>query len=277
MVLGAVEQNEPPGRRLLDDDLASAFLPRSQRWLVAATRLAPLRRLLIAASDRSGPGLWTNLACRKRYIDDKLGQSIGSIDAVVILGAGLDTRPYRLSRRTAIPVFEVDLPVNIARKEAIVRRVLGAPPASVQLVAVDFEADDLATALAGHGYNIADRTFFVWEGVTQYLTADAVRSTFGFMAGAASGSRLVFTYVRKDFIDGRDMYGASALYRRMIQRRRLWHFGLVPDGVSAFLAGYGWGLIEQAGPDYFLEHYVGPAGRELTASEIEWSTYAEKP
>lgn len=28
MVLAAVEQNEPPGRRLVDDDLADLFLPR---------------------------------------------------------------------------------------------------------------------------------------------------------------------------------------------------------------------------------------------------------
>jgi O-methyltransferase involved in polyketide biosynthesis len=46
--------------------------------------------------DKSGPGLWTNLACRKHHIDDKLDESIGSADVVVILGAGLDTRPYRL-------------------------------------------------------------------------------------------------------------------------------------------------------------------------------------
>lgn len=193
MVLAGVEQHEPPGRRLVDDDLAPAFLPTGMRWLVAATRLGLLRHLLIAASERSGPGLWTNLACRKHYIDDKLFESIGSIDAVLVLAAGLDSRAYRLARRTPAPVFEVDLPVNIARKEAAVRRVLGALPASVRLVPVDFEADELSAVLARHGYNAADRTFFVWEGVTQYLTAHAVHGMFEFLAGAAPSSRLVFT------------------------------------------------------------------------------------
>lgn len=45
MVLAAVEQNEPPGRRLVDDDLADLFLPRPLRWLAGATRSAVLRRL----------------------------------------------------------------------------------------------------------------------------------------------------------------------------------------------------------------------------------------
>ena len=47
MVLAAVEQNEPAGRRLVDDDLAELFLPASLRWLVAATRWGPARRLMI--------------------------------------------------------------------------------------------------------------------------------------------------------------------------------------------------------------------------------------
>jgi methyltransferase (TIGR00027 family) len=277
MVLAAVEQHEPPGRRLVDDDLAGALLPMGMRILVGATRWPLLRRLLIAASERSGPGLWTNMACRKHYIDDKLFESIGSIDTVVILGAGLDSRAYRLARRTPIPVFEVDLPVNIARKRAAVRRVFGAPPASVHLVPVDFETDDLAAVLARHGYAATDRTFFAWEGVTQYLTADAVRTMFEFLARAAPGSRLVFTYVREDFIDGRSMYDAPGLYRRMRQRSQLWRFGLMPADVPAFLADYGWRVIEQAGPDYLLEHYVRPAGRDLPASQIEWSAYAEIP
>lgn len=125
MVLAAVEQNEPPGRRLVDDDLADLFLPRPLRWLAGATRSAVLRRLLISASEWSGRGLWANLACRKRFIGDKLDEALGDIDAVVILGAGLDTRAYRLTRRVRMPVFEVDLPVNIARKAKTVRRVLG--------------------------------------------------------------------------------------------------------------------------------------------------------
>jgi methyltransferase (TIGR00027 family) len=276
MVLAAVEQYEDPDHRLVHDDLARAFLPAGLRALVAATRFSAVRRAMIAATERSGPGLWANLACRKRYIDEKLDESLADIDAVVVLGAGLDTRAYRLARRSDIPVFEIDLPVNVERKKAIVRRALGGPPPSVRLVPVDFERDDLAAELAKHGYRASARTFFVWEGVTQYLTADAVRATFSYLRSAAAGSRLVFTYVQRDFIDGQNLYGAKSAYRRFRERQQIWQFGLSPDEVSDFVAAYGWRLVEQAGPDYFRRHYIEPAGRDLSASELEWSAYVEK-
>ncbi|MDT5196336.1 MAG: hypothetical protein QOH20_3090 [Mycobacterium sp.] len=276
MVLSAIEHHEPPDRRLVDDDLAASFLPKPLRALVRASRFRAVRRAVIAASERSGPGLWANVSCRKSYIDDNLAESLPAVDAVVILGAGLDTRPYRLARLGDVPVFEVDLPVNIARKRAVVSRVFGAVPPSVRLVSVDFERDDLMATLASYGYRVDSPTFFIWEGVTQYLTADAVRATFDQLAQAASGSRLDFTYVRRDFIDGVNLYGAPVLYRRFRERSQVWKFGLLPGDIDGFLAEYGWRLIEQAGPDELMDRYVRPAGRDLTASQIEWSVYAEK-
>jgi methyltransferase (TIGR00027 family) len=277
MVLAAVEQYEASSRRFINDDLAFAFLPGVLRAVVSATRFGPLRRLMVGATERSGPGLWVNLTCRKRFVDETLDQALADIDAVVILGAGLDTRPYRLARRSDIPVYEVDLPVNIERKRAVVRRVLGAAPASVRLVPVDFERDDLAAELAEAGHRPEDRTFFVWEGVTQYLTAEAVHATFEYLQRAARSSRLVFTYVRSDFIDGTNLYGARSAYRRFREKQQLWQFGLDTDEIAEFVALYGWQLVEQAGPDYFLRHYVRPSGRDLTASQLEWTAYAEKP
>ncbi|BBX39092.1 SAM-dependent methyltransferase [Mycobacterium simiae] len=276
MVLAAVEQNEPPARRLVDDDLADLFLPAPLRWLVGVSRLTPMRRLMIRGSEWAGPGLWANLACRKRFITDKIAEARDDINAVVILGAGLDTRAYLLNRQIRIPVFEVDLPVNIARKAKTVRRVLGGPPLSVRLVALDFERDDLLTALAEHGYLPDYRAFFICEGVTQYLTEDGVRRTLDGLRAAAPGSRLVFTYVRRDFIDGTNRYGTRTLYRNVRQRKQLWHFGLEPDEVADFIGEYGWRLIEQAGPDELVARYVRPTGRKLKASQLEWSAYAQK-
>ncbi|OBG33435.1 SAM-dependent methyltransferase [Mycobacterium sp. E3198] len=276
MVLAAVERNEPPERRLVDDDLAELFLPRPLRWLVAATRWAPARRLMVRGSEYTGPGLWANLACRKRFIADKIEEALPDVEAVVILGAGFDTRPYLLTRRARLPVFEVDLPVNIARKARTVRRVLGGLPMSVRLVPLDFERDDLLTSLAEHGYRTDYRAFFICEGVTQYLTEDGVRRTLEGLRAAAPGSRLVFTYVRRDFIDGTNRYGTRTLYRNVRQRHQLWHFGLQPDEVAQFIAEYGWRLVEQAGPDELVQRYVAPTGRKLAASQLEWSAYAEK-
>jgi methyltransferase (TIGR00027 family) len=276
MVLAAMEQSEAPGQRLVDDDLAARFLPAPTRWLVTATPPTMMRRLMMAAMDRDGPGLWANMTCRKRYVDEKVTEALEAVDAVVVLGAGLDTLAYRLARKTDVPIFEVDQPINIARKAAAVRRVLGEAPSSIRLVPLDFEREDVLTALGERGYRTDYRTFFVWEAVTQYLTADAVHATLEALRPVASGSRLVFTYVRRDFIDGVNLYGAQRLHRRFCQRQQLWHFGLRPEEVAAFLEAHGWQLVEQLGPDDIVQRYVEPTGRRLRASQVEWSAYATK-
>lgn len=276
MVQAAIEQYEAPERRLVSDDLAMSLLPAGQRALVRAMRWPPLRRITIVAGERAVPGSWALIACRKRFIDDKLDESRSDIDAVVDLGAGLDTRAYRLARRSDIPVFEVDLPINIERKKAAVQRAIGPVPASVHLVPLDFERDDLIGALARHGYRTDVRTFFIWEGVTQYLTEDAVRATLTALQAAASGSRLAFTYVQRDFIDGVSTYDAGVLYKRFRQRQQVWKFGLNPDDVAAFIGEYGWRLVEQAGADYYMRNYIEPTGRKLAASDLEWTAFARK-
>jgi hypothetical protein len=59
------------------------------------------------------------------------------------------TRGYRLP--DTVSVFEVDLPANIATKQARVTAALGAVPGHVRLVPVDFETDDLTAALSAAG------------------------------------------------------------------------------------------------------------------------------
>ncbi|MBX7432702.1 SAM-dependent methyltransferase [Mycobacterium sp. Y57] len=276
MVLAAVEHHEPSHRRLVDDDLAGSFLPATLRALVAVTRIGVIRRAVSAASQRSGPGLWAGIACRKHYIDERLSDPLNEVDAVVVLGAGLDTRACRIARHSELPVYELDQPVMIEHKEALLRRVLGATPASVQLIPVDFETDDLMAALENRGYRRGDRTFFIWEGVTQYLSPEAVRATLAQTSSAAPGSRLVFTYIRQDFIDGENRYGSDALYRRFRQRAQVWKSGLVREAVGDLLAESGWRLVEQAGPSYFRDTYIRPTGRTLSASPIEWTALAER-
>ena len=276
MVLAAIEHNESPGRRLVDDDLAESFLPAQWRWLVRSARAGAVRRALTGASERSGPGLWASIACRKRFIDERLSDPLNDVDTVVVLGAGLDTRACRIARHSDMPVFEVDQHVNTERKAAVLERVLGATPPSVRLVPLDFETEALMPALQAAGYRRGDRTFFIWEGVTQYLRPEAVRSTLDQLRDAAPGSRLVFTYIRQDFVDGTDLHGAEALYRRFRQRRQVWRSGLVREDVGELLDEYGWRLVEQAGPSYFRDTYIRPTGRTLSASPLEWTALAER-
>jgi O-methyltransferase involved in polyketide biosynthesis len=72
------------------------------------------------------------------------------------------------------------------------------------------------------------------------------------------------------------MYGSRSAYRRFREKQQLWKFGLHPEELAAFVGEYGWEVAEQAGPEYFMRQYVEPAGRNLTASQLEWTAYATK-
>ncbi|GGP74048.1 SAM-dependent methyltransferase [Saccharothrix coeruleofusca] len=272
MVIAAVEQHRSRGQRLLDDPLAVRVLPPLSRWLAALARRPVVREALIKASERTAPGVWGGVACRKRYIDDQFTRALeDGVKSVVVLGAGLDTRAHRLAVPAGASVFEVDLPVNVERK----RKRLPADERVVR-VPIDFDTEDLRAVLTAHGYHSGDRCLVVWEGVTQYLTEDGVRRTFDFLAGEAPGSRLVFTYVRKDFLDGTELYGSEALHRRFVVGQRLWRFGLHPHEVGAFLAERGWREIEQLGPPEFDARYVRGTGRVVPISPLERTVLAEK-
>jgi O-methyltransferase involved in polyketide biosynthesis len=115
----------------------------------------------------------------------------------------------------------------------------------------------------------------VWEAVTQYLSERAVRATFGFLAKASSGSRITFTYVCRDFLEGKALYGWEAGYKRFV-RSKIWLFGMDPHACSQLLEEYGWRVIEDSGYDQMADRYIAPTGRHLTATPVERMVYAEK-
>ncbi|MDV3129127.1 SAM-dependent methyltransferase [Mycobacterium sp. 21AC1] len=275
MVIVAADQYEQSP--LIHDPWARRMLPLTGRLAASSTRWSVMRRLLISATEKKFDGGWASFLCRKRYIDDQLRAAHpGGIEAVVILGAGFDTRAYRMPELAGVRVCEVDLSTNIAAKTKALRRCFGAVPSHVTLLPVDFEANDLTRRLDDAGFNRTQPVFYIWEAVTQYLTDDAVRSTMDHLAGAAPGSSLAFTFVRQDFLDGEHLYGARAAYDEFVVNKRLWKFGLHPDQVPEFLAGYGWHQREQVGAQEYSERYLRPAGRSMNASPIERAVYAQR-
>ena len=277
MSVVVVEQQTPESRRLVQDGLALRFLPPGIKFLASLTHLSPVRTLLFNASEKRAPGVWGSVLCRKRYIDEKLLEAVhAGVDAVVILGAGLDTRACRLPALAALPVFEVDLPENIAYKRARLDELYGSVPAAITLVPFDFESQGLGNVLASLGFRNEGRGFFIWEAVTQYLAEAGVRKTFDFLAHAGAGSRLVFTYIRQDFVAGAARYGLEALYQAYRVKRQLWRFGLEPEQVAAFLGSYNWRELEQVGSHEYNLRYLQPISRSLPVTEIERAVYAEK-
>ncbi len=271
----AIEQYRPADQRIIDDDLAARILPFGMRAFVWLLRSATIRNWTVRVLEQSAPGIWGGVLCRKRYIDDKLIAAASQVDAVVNLGAGFDTRAYRLPALADLLVWEVDQPENIAAKRLRLQTLFGAVPPHVTLVAIDFDRAELGAVLAAHGYAADKRTFFIWEAVTQYLTENGIQATFAFLAKAAPGSRLAFTYIRKDFLDGQARYGQERVYRRYVLRKT-WLFGMDPEGVAEFLGAYGWRVVEHCSYAELADRYMQPARPELATTPLERVVYAEK-
>ena len=275
MVLVAMEQYFPEAERIVTDNLALPILPFGYR--IEVRLFGPIKNWVIKKSELKVPGLWGGIMSRKRYIDDIVSEAAdGQIEAVVNLGAGFDTRAFRLGALAEVPVWEVDQPQNIDAKRSRLEKLFEPVPAHVTLVPIDFDHEDLATVLASHGYEPDRRTMFVWEGVTQYVTEAGIRATFDFLARAPAGSRMVFTYTPKDFIDGENFYGLEYLYKQMLVKDKIWLFGIDPEKVDDFIGEFDWRVVEHLGYDELGERYVKPTGRELQSMAIERMVYAEK-
>jgi methyltransferase (TIGR00027 family) len=274
MTIVVIEQRQPAERRIVDDDLAAKLLPAGLRFVMWLTKWPPLERALVKATEGTAIGIWGSMLCRKRAIDDVTRDALRrGCTRVVILGAGLDTRAYRLPELADVPVIELDLPENSAFKRQRIEAVLGAVPRHVTLTAIDFDRADLEGVA---GVLSPEKTLFVWEAVTQYLREEGVRRTLRALSRAAPGSRLVFTYLRKDFLDGDNFYGAEVAYKRFKLQEKVWRFALAPEAVSPLLAEFGWRLREDLGAAEFHARILGPIGRDLAVSEIERVALAEK-
>lgn len=227
-----------------DDPLARRFLTPRFRAMLA---LRPLARPML---QRRMPGTYAFMLARSRFFERSLRQALADGCAqVVFLGAGFDTRPYRLSFGAAT-VFEVDTPTTSAKKQALVRAVLGAAPPHVRYVPVSFATESLPRALAQAGYRPELRTHFVWEGVTFYLDEAAVTRVLGLVRAAAADSDLTFDHLYDDVPAGDSpRYGArqgAAFIRRQGEPFR---WGIAEGGERALLEAHGLSLEERLGPE----------------------------
>jgi methyltransferase (TIGR00027 family) len=256
--------------RLFDDPYAPAFLPTGLRVLAHASRLPPLGDVLRSYIDRRWPGTRTSAVARTRYIDDVVADALrAGATQVVILGAGYDARAYRLPGMARATVFEVDHPSTSARKRDVVATALGTLPAHVRFVAIDFDVDDLADAMHAAGYDPSAPTVVTWEGVTNYLTAPAVDGTLRWCAGAAAGSRVLFTYVHQRVLDDPSTFpGTDVLFATLRAAGERWTFGFDPAGLPGYLRERGLALDEDVGAADYRARCYGRAASAMRGYEF---------
>ena len=132
---------------------------------------------------------------------------------LVILGSGYDTRCYDLPEGVEVKCFEVDMGPTLTAK---INGLTGAeiPHDHVTFVETDFNQQTWLQALVEAGFDTDLTTFILWEGVTMYLTEDAVRDTLRLFSTLPAGSEIAFDYFSWEFINAEPPYeklGARAV------------------------------------------------------------------
>ena len=277
-VMRAMENLLPEDKRLFEDPYSEKFLSPFYKFFVILMHSPKILNFLIKIRERLTPGIIGGLNCRTRYIDDVLNNAIKEgVGTVVNLGAGMDTRAFRIPGIENIQYFELDFPELQKVKRAYIDKKIGELPSNVSLVPIDFNSQDLGEELKKAGYTLSSKTLFIWEAVTQYISKEAVDNTLKYVAQAATGSRIVFTYVLKSFINGSYIPdGLNSLYKFALKKKNpLWFCGFDPAEMHEYLSKYSLYLIEDVGHEEYLERYIKPKGRDLTVFEIERAVLAD--
>ncbi len=268
----------PTRKRLFSDRLAPVFLGARARKFFRISRLPLLGHLVPLYIDTKWPGVRPSALGRTCWLDDqiRLGLQAG-LQQVVILGAGYDCRAYRLPGMESRRVFELDQPGMIALKKQLLIRKLGALPGHVTYVEVDFDRQDLVDVLLHAGFDRSRATFFLWEGVMHYLSAEAVDHTLRAMASLASiGSRLAFTYIHEGLLDGTVNFGGLGEVPATLQESgETWKFGLYPEKLPEYLSDRGFTLVTDVGSTEYRTQYIGSSKHILKGFTFYRAALAE--
>lgn len=263
-VARAIESQKPVDERICYDPYARRFAPG---WLYSMTALF----VKMGYAERRGPGVMGFLAARERYIDDILRSFMDNgLQQLVILGAGYDSRAYRFDRlRDHVKIFEVDHPATQMDKLTKVRAVLGTIPDYVTYIPVDFSTQTLEERLPESGYDPNLKTLFIWQGVTMYLTAEAVDETLKFIQQHSTpDSAIVFDYIYRQVLDGVQKHGeVSNMRRYRFMTGEGLVFGIEEGAVDSFLKKRGFSQVRDMDANGLKQAYfTGRNAERIIAS-----------
>jgi methyltransferase (TIGR00027 family) len=275
-LIRALEFLKSSEKKLFSDPYARQFVTASQRALLGLAHLPAVRGLLEDYFDWRAPGARSSGAARTRLIDDWVREALAAgVRQVVILGAGFDCRALRMGELTTIPVFEVDRAAMIARKERVLEGIQ--TPRNVRRLGVDFRKDNLGNRLLDAGCSAQLRTLYIWEGVTNYLDSHFVDAVFdSFAQGTSLGSRIIFTYVHADLLEGRFATpGVERLTAVLLSYGEPWTFGFRPEEVPVYLVKKGLQMMIDLGAGDYRRKYTS-LGHKLIGYEFYRAALAEK-
>ena len=243
-------RRDEASRRLM---LALPGVPPLGLWLVTGPLLLAHRLSGYAPKAFRYPyegevSMGYQASARQTFFDNVVERYLPGVAQLVILGAGFDTRLFRLPEGTHARCFEVDAPQTQALKRQLLEKA-GIDSSGVAFVPADFETEDWLAKLVGAGFNPAQPALFLWEGVTVYLEREAVEGTLRKIASTARGSAVAFDYMTTEPLESQALYWRYARAMTRVAGEPL-KFGIdsTPpsrERIAEFLGSCGLSLGEQ--------------------------------
>jgi len=263
----AIESSKSPEERICYDPFAERFLPPG--FTVIGAYDIPGEVALKLFQDLV-PGFHEFFIARTRYIDDYLVEFIKKgLEQLVILGAGYDSRAYRLGGlKNKVSIFEVDHPATQRVKKEKLLEIFQVLPDQVSYVPVDFHKDNLQSCLSENGYDRHLTTLFIWEGVTMYVAPEGVDETLAFISqNTGKGSAVIFDYTYHEVVTGTYERKEAQEWLRIAKKSdEPLLFGIRKGQTEPFLSERNFFHINIITNDYFNDTYfIGVNhGREST-------------
>ena len=258
-VIRAMESRRPEAERICYDPYAIRFISREVFGFL--TNHPAEFREMAEQMERLVPGAGNSCVARTRYFDDVVKMSVSDgLEQLVILGAGYDTRAYRIDGLSKLRVFEVDHPATQNIKVEKIKEIFGSLPDHVTYIPLDLEVQSLGQRLPGSGYDRSRKTLFILEGLLMYLPPGKVDELLSFILhNSGPGSALVFDYIPRSVVEGTCELEAGRNWQKGVTDvGEPFVFGIGEGALETFLARRGFSLIRNLiSEDYKKVYFHG--------------------
>ncbi|PWV45615.1 SAM-dependent methyltransferase [Chitinophaga sp. S165] len=272
-LLRAIESNRPENKRLFYDPYAKLFLPTSFKLVEKLSRIPFMNRFIHWFIDRYWTGALTCCAARTRLVDVMTVNTVQDegINQVIVFGAGYDCRALRLQMKKRIQFVEIDHPDFQAEKRDTLAKNPGrnGMEAMINYVPVDLLTQDLDHVIPQIFQQGHYKTMFIWEGVTNILTAPIAPKVFEYFKTFQPGTIIVFTYVDKEVLEHPEKFTGAASVTKLLRRNNeFWNFGIDPATIKEFLASYNMELMHNLDCNVYRRMYYGEEAASMKGYEF---------
>lgn len=269
-----IESLARPDKRLINDPYADKFVRGSGIMKVMG------HKLNVWLTGKLAPGFHEHIISRTLFIDELITNNAASgVEQYVILGAGYDSRAHRLDLPSSLRIFEVDQSEVQTRKRSKIPKELPNSE-NVTYVSIDFSSQSLSKQLLAEGFDQSKSTIFTLEGVSQYITKDALTSTIIEIASLTEDTSSTFfiSYVDELLLkDPIACFGKG--YPKPAKRAKLitdlsakvgepWVSFYNEKELESLLSENGFSIKQNMTLKDLNSEYFGPVGRTLQENQL---------